>query len=228
VLLQIIKDQFQFLFFRRPSSSLATHWKAYLAFGFVSTWIAGIGRYWDNPKASLFQHLGLGSVTYVIFLSILLWGLFYPLKPQRWLFRNVLVFVSLCSLPAILYAIPVERFMTLESAQSANAWFLGIVATWRVALLFVFLKRVAGLSTFTVIVATLLPITLIVVALSLLNLEHVVFNIMAGISQEQRSVNDTAYGVVLLLSLFSIYGFPPLMIAYIVLAYKAWRSGVKN
>jgi hypothetical protein len=228
VLSQIIKDQFQFLFFRQPSSSLATHWKAYLAFGFVCTWIAGIGRYWDNPKASLFQHLGLGSVTYVIFLSVLLWSLFYPLKPKRWLFRNVLIFVSLCSLPAILYAIPVERFMSLDSAQAANAWFLGIVATWRVALLFVFLKRVAGLSTFAVIVATLLPITLIVVALSLLNLEHVVFNIMAGISQEQRSVNDTAYGIVLLLSLFSIYAFPLLMIAYTILVYKAWRSGVKN
>jgi hypothetical protein len=228
VLLQIIKDQFKFLFFQRPSPLLATHWKSYLAFGFICTWIAGIGRYWDNPKASLFQHLGLGSLTYVIFLSALLWALFYPLKPKRWQFRNVLVFVSLCSLPAILYAIPVERFMSLESAQSANAWFLGIVATWRVALLFVFLKRVAGLTTFTVIVATLLPITLIVVALSLLNLEHVVFNIMAGISQEQRSANDTAYSVVLLLSIFSIYSFPPLVIAYIVLAYKAWQAGIKN
>jgi hypothetical protein len=228
MLLDIIKDQLRFLFFRRPSPLLATHWKSYLAFGFLCTWIAGIGRYWDNPKASWFQYLGLGSVTYVIFLSVLLWVLFYPLKPKRWLFHNVLVFVSLCSLPAILYAIPVERFMPLASAQSANAWFLGIVATWRVALLFVFLKRVAGLASFTVFVATLLPITLIVVALSLLNLEHVVFNIMAGISQEQRSANDTAYGVVLLLSLFSIYSFPPLMIAYLVLVHKAWRSEVKN
>lgn len=221
MLQQIISDQFRFLFFRRPGKSISTHWQAYLAFGLLCTWLAGIGRYWDNPKASLFQHLGLGSLVYVFFLSALLWVLFYPLKPARWLFRNVLVFVSLCSLPAILYAIPVERFMTLTAAQSTNAWFLGIVATWRVALLFVFLKRVAGLPKFTVLIATLLPITLIVVSLSLLNLEHVVFNIMAGISEESRSQNDHAYGVVLVLSVFSIYAFPVLAIAYGVLVYKA-------
>jgi hypothetical protein len=227
MLQQIINDQIRFLFFKQPSKFIATHWQAYLAFGMFSTWLVGIGRYWDNPKASLFQLLGLGSVVYVVFLSALLWALFYPLKPRRWLFRNVLVFVTLCSLPALLYAIPVERFMPLSMAQSVNAWFLALVAAWRVALLFVFLQRVAGLPKFSVLVATLLPITLIVVSLSLLNLEHVVFNIMAGISQDARSANDRAYEVVLVMSLFSVYAFPILLMAYLVLVYKAWRSAVK-
>jgi hypothetical protein len=185
MLKQILNDQLRFLFFKQPSKFISIHWGRYLIFGMFCTWLVGIGRYWDNPKASLFQYLGLGSVTYVLFLSALLWLLFYPLKPKRWSLRNVLVFVSLCSLPALLYAIPVERFMPLAIAQSVNAWFLAIVATWRVALLFVFLRRVAELPKFTVLVATLLPITLIVVTLSFLNLEHVVFNIMAGISQDQ-------------------------------------------
>ncbi len=224
MLRQIICDQIRFLFFKQPSKFISTHWQAYLAFGMCFTWLAGIGRYWDNPKASLFQTLGLGSVVYVLFLSALLWVLFYPLKPKHWLFRNVLIFVSLCSLPALLYAIPVERFMSLSMAQSVNAWFLAVVATWRVALLFVFLRRVAELSKFTVFVATLLPITLIVVTLSFLNLEHVVFNIMAGISQDARSPNDSAYGVVLILSLFSVYAFPFLLIAYAILIYKARSS----
>ncbi|MGH8049985.1 MAG: hypothetical protein ACREPB_04925 [Arenimonas sp.] len=224
LLLQIIIDQFRFLFFRQPGKQIATHWQAYLVFGFFCTWLAGIGRYWDNPRAHLFQHLGLGSVVYVLFLSALLWILFYPLKPKHWLFRNVLVFVSLCSLPALLYAIPVERLLPLETAQSANAWFLAIVASWRVALLVVFLKRVAQLPGTTVLVATLLPIALIIVALSALNLEHVVFNIMAGNGVETSSPNDLSYGIVFLLSIFSTLALPVLAIAYAVLVYQARRA----
>ena len=225
LLARIITDQFRFLFFRRPGKQIATHWQAYLVFGFICTWLAGIGRYWDNSRASLFQHLGLGSVVYVLFLSALLWVLFYPLKPKHWLFRNVLVFVSLCSLPALLYAIPVERFLPLESAQKVNAWFLAIVATWRVGLLVVFLKRVAQLPGLTVLVATLLPIALIIVVLSALNLEHVVFNIMAGNNVDTRSPNDLSYRIVFLLSVFSIFALPVLAIAYTALVYRARRAG---
>lgn len=224
LLLQIIADQFRFLFFRQPGKQIATHWQAYLVFGLLCTWLAGIGRYWDNPRASLFQHLGLGSVVYVMFLSALLWLMFYPLKPKHWLFRNVLVFVSLCSLPALLYAIPVERFMNLDTAQTVNAWFLAIVASWRVALLVVFLRRVAQLPGTTVLVATLLPIALIIVTLSALNLEHVVFNIMAGNDADTSSANDLSYGIVFLLSIFSTVALPVLAIAYAMLVYKARRA----
>ena len=67
-----------------------------------------------------------------------------PLRPRNWSFVGVLIFVTLTSLPALLYAIPVEKFMSLETAQTANVIFLAIVASWRVALLIVFLKRAAG------------------------------------------------------------------------------------
>ncbi len=224
MLKQILIDQFRFLFFREPSRQISTHWKRYLAFGVVITWLAGIGRYWDNPKAYLFQYLGLGSLAYILFLSGLLWLLFYPLKPRHWQYRNVLVFVSLCSLPALLYAIPVERFMSLDAAQSVNAWFLAIVASWRVALLVVFLKRVAKLPPMTVAIATLLPIALIIVALSWLNLEHVVFNIMAGNDPDTQSGNDQSYFIVLLMSLFSTLLLPVLLIGYGVLVYNARQA----
>ena len=221
MLKQILIDQFRFLFFREPSRNISTHWKHYLVFGVVITWLAGIGRYWDNPRAHLFQHLGLGSLAYILFLSGLLWLLFYPLKPRHWLYRNVLVFVSLCSLPALLYAIPVERFMPLDAAQSVNAWFLAIVASWRVALLAVFLKRVAKLPSLTVAIASLLPIAMIIVGLSWLNLEHVVFNIMAGNDPDTHSGNDLSYSIVFLLSIFSTLLLPVLLIAYGTLVYQA-------
>lgn len=220
----LLRDAFGVLAFRRPSPAIAHHWKAFLTFGLVFTWLAGVGRYWDNPRAYLWQHLGLGSVAYVFSLALILWLLLLPLKPKLWSYRNVLVFVTLTSPPAVLYAIPVERFMSLAAAQAANAWFLGVVATWRVALLIWFLRRLAGLSGVTVVVATLLPLSLIIVALAAFNLEHVVFELMAGIRPEQRSPNDTAYGIVTVLAFFSIIAAPVLLVAYGYLAYRARKA----
>ena len=220
----VANDALRVLTFRQPSPAIATHWPAYLAFGLAFTWLAGIGRYWDNPRAHLWQHLGLGSLAYVVCLAAVLWLLLMPLRPQRWSYRNVLVFVALTSPPALLYAVPVERFLPLAAAQSANAWFLAIVATWRVALLAWFLRRVGGLSLVAVVVATLLPLVLIVVALTLLNLEHVVFRLMAGMTPAERSGNDTAYFVVMMLAYFSVLASPVLLLGYIGLAVHAWRK----
>lgn len=219
----ILSDQFRLLTFRKPSAGIALHWKAYLAYGLIVTCLVGMGRYWDNPHALLWQNLGLGSVAYVIVLACLLWLIYWPLRPERWQFRNVLLFITFCSAPALLYAIPVERFMSLPAAQSANAWFLGLVATWRVALLVFFLHRVAKLEWGVVVVASLLPLTLIVTALSLLNLEHVVFNLMAGIVPNRQGPNDFAYLVVLQITLFSVMAFPALVVAYALLVFRAWR-----
>ncbi|MFV0680101.1 hypothetical protein [Ottowia sp.] len=214
-------DAWRVLTFRSPSPAIGAHWRAYLAFGLGITWLAGVGRYWDNPRALLWQHLGLGSVVYVFCLALVLWVLLAPLKPQRWSYRNVLIFITLTSPPAVFYAIPVERFMPLPEAQAANAWFLAVVALWRVALLFWFLRRLAGLSWGAVVVATLLPLTLIVVTLTVLNLEHVVFSIMAGIQPEQRSANDLSYGIVVLLAYFSIFAAPVFGGFYAWLVYRA-------
>ena len=218
----ILADEWRLLTFRRLGPSVHQHWRAYLAFGLFFTWLAGVGRYWDNPRAQLWQHLGLGSVAYVFVLALVVWLLLAPLRPNNWSYRNVLLFITLTAPPAVLYAIPVEKFMTPEMARAANAWFLAIVASWRVALFAVFLRRAAGLHPAMVVVATLLPLAIIVVVLTMLNLEHVVFNIMSGIREEDRSANDNAYGIVVLLSLISFMASPFLAIAYLVAVYHAW------
>ena len=220
----LLLDAWHFLTFRPMSSAVPTHWRAYLAFGLIFTWIAGIGRYWDNPRAHLWQHLGLGSVVYVFVLALILWALLAPLRPRRWSYRNVLLFVTLTSPPAVLYAIPVERFLSPEGAVQANVWFLALVASWRVALFVFFLRRTAGLSIGAVVVATLLPLAIIVVSLTALNLEHVVFEIMGGLREEDRSPNDGAYGVVVSLSLLSVFTTPLVLAGYAVLVYRAWRA----
>jgi hypothetical protein len=220
----LLREEFRLLTFRPVSSAVAAHWREFLLFGLLFTCLAGIGRYWDNPRAHLWQYMGLGSLIYVFVLAFVIWAMLIALKPKNWSYRNVLLFVTLTSPPAILYAIPVERFMSREAAVSANVWFLAIVAIWRLGLYAVFLRRTARLSVGAVIVGTLFPITIIIVALAILNLEHVVFNLMSGIREDERSVNDGAYGFVLTLSLFSILLAPILAIAYGILVNRAWRN----
>jgi len=218
----LLADVGRFLSFRQPSPALLQYWPESLGFGLVVTWLAGIGRYWDNPRAELWQLAGLGSVAYVLVLSLLLWLLIAPLRPQHWSFRNVLLFVTLTSPPALLYAIPVERFTSMDTAASLNAGFLAVVAVWRLALYAVFLKRVGQLSAFAVVISTLLPMALIVFALTVLNLEHVVFDLMSGIRDSDRSPNDTAYVVVLVTTVLAFYASPFLLLGYIGGIYHAW------
>lgn len=224
MLKQVLADELRLLTFRSPSPAIAVHWKPYLAFGLFFTWLAGIGRYWDNPRAEIWQLAGFGSVAYVFVLSLILWLLLAPLRPKNWSYRNVLIFVTLTAPPAVLYAIPVERFMTPAHAAQANAWFLAVVAAWRVGLLGVFFRRVARLPWLPLIVATLLPLAIIVVSLALLNLEHVIFDLMAGIREEDKSANDVAYQIVFGLAYLSFISAPILGLAYVVCVIRAWKS----
>jgi hypothetical protein len=205
------------------SQGIRTHWRAYFVFGLVFTWVAGIGRYWDNPRAGVWQHIGLGSVAYVFVLAMFIWLLLAPLRPKNWSYKNVLLFLTLTAPPALLYAIPVEKFMTLENARTTNVWFLAIVSVWRVALLVRFLHRTGGLSAGATAVAALLPITIIMLVITELNLEHVVFSFMGGLRDEQRTGNDDAFMVVFILSIYSLLAAPVLLIAYFVCIFLAWR-----
>ncbi|QKK01268.1 MAG: hypothetical protein HND55_00590 [Pseudomonadota bacterium] len=194
---------------------------AYLAFGLLFTWLVGIGRYWDNPRADLWQYIGLGSVVYVFVLAAIIYFLVLPLRPRNWSYRSVLLFITLTSPPAVLYAIPVERFMAMDQAAAANAWFLAIVAAWRVALYGWFLRVFSGLGWLATITSLLLPLILIVIALTALNLEHVVFRLMSGIREHEKSANDLAYGVVVMLTFLSIWAAPVLLGLYGWCIYRA-------
>lgn len=212
---EMLRTQVAFLVFRPVQISLPQDFWGWFAFVFLATWFAGIGRYWDHPSAEYWQYLGAGSIVYIFCLSLLLYLIVWPLRPSNWTYRGVLVFVGLTSLPALLYAIPVERVVELKTAQSINAWFLGVVAVWRVALLTRYLIASARLHWFIVVIVSVLLLSGIVVTLTLLNLEHVVFDLMAGIREEDASPNDSAYLVVLGLAFFSMWAFPVALILYL-------------
>jgi hypothetical protein len=216
----ILTTALKLLVFRVPRESQLHFNRNHLLFGIACTWIVGMGRYWDDPGAKLLQHLGLGSVIYIFLLSLMLWLLIWPLRPRHWSYFNVLTFVSLTSPPAILYAIPVERFSSFQTARTLNILFLAVVAAWRVALLVFFLQRHASLGPFQITVAALLPLTLIVTTLTVLNLERAVFDIMGGL-RERATTNDGAYMVLNVLTFFSVFSFVPLLLCYIGLVINA-------
>jgi Yip1 domain len=194
----------------------------HLMAGIIGTWIVGMGRYWDDPKASLLQHLGLGSVIYIFILAGFIWLILLPFKIEKWSYKTVLTFIALTSFPAIFYAIPVERFFTIAAANTMNVWFLAIVALWRLCLLYYFLKHFTQLSVGNIMTVTLMPICLIISTLTALNLHKVVFDIMGG--YREPTAHDGAYGVLMFLTVISVILTIPLLIAYGVGIYNRQKK----
>lgn len=194
----------------------------HLIVGFLGTWIVGMGRYWDDEKASLLQHLGFGSVIYIFALALFIWLILLPFKIEKWSYRIVLTFIALTSFPAIFYAIPVERFFSISTANTMNVWFLSIVALWRLCLLYYFLKHFTKLSTANIVTVTFMPICLIISVLTMLNLHNVVFQIMGGI--RNPSPHDSSYLILMILTGVSMLLAIPLLIAYGIGIYNSRRN----
>ena len=213
-LLFVVKQTFKFLTFQRAKIDLKNHKTGFLTMAIGSAWLAGLGRYWDHPNAYSWQYAGLGSVAYIFVLAAILWALIYPLRPKNWSYLSILVFIGLTSPLAWLYAIPVERFMSSASATSANIWFLFVVAAWRVALYRSYLKNSAKLSGIRQLAALLAPLALIIIALSALNLEHAVFEIMAGIDRTPTE-RDQIYANIVVASMFTTLAAPVIFLIYI-------------
>jgi hypothetical protein len=203
------------LIFKATPEELHALDRRHLVFGLLCTWLVGMGRLWEDPKANLLQHLGVGSVVYIFVLALFLWLLLWPLNPPHWSLLNVLTFISLTAPPAVFYAIPVRHGLPLQTAQDVRLWLLAIVAGWRVALLGFYMRRSAGFSGLRWVLAFLFPLLFILFILTALNLEKVVFDIMGGIHPSERSVNDTAYGVLFLLTMVSELAFLPLLVTYL-------------
>ena len=185
--------------------------------GLIGTWVVGMGRYWDDKGASLMQQLGLGSVIYIFILAGFIWLILKPFLIDKWTYFIVLTFIGLTSFPAIFYAIPVERFFPVQTANTMNVWFLAIVAAWRLGLLYYFLKHFTKLSAGNIITVTLMPICLIISVLTMLNLHRVVFEIMGGI--REPTPHDSSYFVLMILTGISAILTLPLLIAYTVGIY---------
>ena len=216
----VVATAARLLTFRLTAGEFRGFRPAHLYFGLACTWAVGVGRWWDDPRAGLLQHLGVGSVVYVFILTALLWVVARPLGPRRWSYRHALTFVALTSPPAVLYAVPVEMLFGLGTARGLNLLFLCVVASWRVGLLVFYLRRHAGLGLPAAAVTTLLPIVAIICTLAVLNLEKAAFAAMGGLRGEPTA-NDSAYGFLTLLALLSFTLLPVLLVIYAVVWWRA-------
>jgi hypothetical protein len=214
---------FRFLTFRLSREEFESLGNHHLAFGLFWTWLVGMGRYWDSDRAEILQHLGVGSVLYVFALSALLWLLILPFRPKNWSYLKVATFVSMTAPPAALYAIPVEMWTDVETAGGLNVYALLLVATWRVGLLFFALRRLANLTWPEIVAGASLPLLAIVTALSALNLEKAVFNIMAGIQPGAGTTADQAYQTVLMMTYLAWMLLPFIIVGWVVLVLLAHR-----
>lgn len=212
--MQILTTIIRLLIFKLTREEILQFERKHFIAGLIGTWIVGMGRYWDDPGASFLQHAGLGSVIYIFSLSAFIWLIVNPFRVDGWSYFRVLTFISLTSFPAILYAIPVERFLSISTANMINVWFLAIVAAWRLSLLYRFLKIFTLLSYGNILVITFMPICLIISALAALNLHRVVFNIMGGI--RDPNPHESSYFVLMFLTVISVILSLPLLISYIV------------
>jgi len=217
--LGIVSAQLRILSMRFTEDDLARLGSRHLGYGLLVTWAVGIGRYWDHPQPYLLQSLGLGSLAVMCGLVLLLYLLLLPLRPARWSLVHLFTFVSLTAMPALLYAIPVERFMSLDDARSVNVWFLGAVALWRVLMFGRYLDEWTDLSGVLLGASLLLPLALVVVALTVLNLEQSVFDVMSGL-REDGTASDTAYQYLFLLSAASYLASPALALIY---GFAVWN-----
>lgn len=218
---EVARDTLDLLTFRISRERLRSLGNRHLQFGLLATWVVGIGRWWDDPSANVFQHLGVGSVAYVFVLALLLHLVVAPIGPEHWGYRRILTLITLTAPPAILYAIPVELFLGVDVAAAVNAWFLAIVATWRVSLLVFYLRRGAGLDRVRCVVGTFLPLAGIVSVLTWLNLAQGTVAVMGGLRETTSS--DITNWIVMLLSVLSTLLLPVFGLAWIVLAVITWR-----
>lgn len=224
----------KFLLFRRVAPDLARLGPLYLAAGLFFTWLAGIGRHWDNPGAAQWQHLGLASIAYVLLFALFLWLILWPLKPCNWTYENVLTFVALTAPPALLYALP-GRFLPVADVPAAKMWLLGVVAAWRVALLVRYLSDSAGLKGGELFVAVCLPLAFLITAAAFLEDAQYSGSRPPLIPTGEEMIGhrttapepfppEWAFFIILtIIAFLGVLAVPCLMIAYLVICVSQWR-----
>ena len=222
-MLTVIADFLRFAFFRRIKGNVADNWIAYLAVGLAITWLVGFGRTWDFDAAPLWLRTGLPSIGYVFVLAAIIWAVVLGLRPARWSYKSVLLMVTMTAAPGVIYAAPVERILAADTARGVNMLFLLVVATWRMALYYKFLRDVALLPSHATLVAWLLPPTLVVAPLSLFGLLGAIARDMGGV-RETVDPGEISGGAIMFIAAASWLLLPVLLVSFVVFVIQRNRS----
>lgn len=212
--LEAARMQWRFVTFRMKDDEFDEFTWKNLLLGLSITWIVGIGRNWDLAGAPLFASLGLPSLAYVFVLSAVLFIFAAPLSYVKRSYFHILTGVTMTAVPGLLYAIPVEKFMTMTQAQATNFWFLAIVATWRVALSIFFFIKSCQMTGGQAAATLLTPVTLILFGLQAFGRAGDIARIMGGI--RNPSAQDDVTRVLFFLTLLAIPGFFFGLLVYLI------------
>jgi hypothetical protein len=110
----------------------------------------------------------------------------------------------------------VERFLDSGAARGANFIFLAIVAVWRMALYFSFLRGAAKLPPIAATVAALLPPTLILAVVSAYGALEIVAGNMGG--TELPPGESITASVLFFIAALCWIALPVLVVAWLALA----------
>jgi hypothetical protein len=135
-------------------------------------------------------------------------------------YRDFLGLYWLTAPLALLYGIPVERFLSAADATRANLWLLGLVSLWRVLLITRALAVVYQVNFFR----ALFPVMLFAdtVALILLQVTPIpIIGVMGGIrlSESEMVLRGTAFTV----GILGVLSWPIWSIGAVIACSKSWR-----
>lgn len=208
-------DQGKFLVFLLKTKDYKRLGWEHVAVGLLFTWLVGIARNWDYANADVAARLGLYSIAYVFLLSPLIWALTIPLQVEESKFVRVLAAVCMTAPYGLIYGIPVEMMFETDTAAAINLWFLGIVATFRVASLGHFLVLGICRSITSMIGVLSLPICIIAVLLTITGRSGKVIELMSGLRQDEQTAREIAGASVNAIGVLAVCLAPIALVIYI-------------
>ncbi len=195
-----------------------------LVLGFLFVIIAGFAREYDGEDLlrepwHVLLPLGASLVTSAL-LYVLVSGIAWGHGAERPSLVGYLDFLGLYWLTAplaLVYAIPVERFLPAAGAVEANLWLLSLVALWRVLLMarvVSVLYRVGFITSFFIVM--LFADT--VAAVLLFQVQLPIVAIMGGIrlSQSEQVLHNTVF----LLRVFTVLSWPVWLIGFGIAVFR--------
>jgi hypothetical protein len=193
--------------------------------GFVFVIVAGLAREYDGEDLlhqpwhlliPLGASLATSAVLYVLVRGIA-WAHGAQDPPPLGGYLDFLGLYWLTAPLALVYAVPVERFMSAADATRANLWLLGLVALWRVVLMARVVSVLYRIGFFTAMfIVMLFGDTVAVILLSMTELPIVA--IMGGIRLSESE--SALYSTVMLLRVLTVLSWPVWLIGAGVAVFR--------
>jgi hypothetical protein len=215
----------RFLTFRSKEEDLyGTRWSL-LILAVLGTWIAGIGRWVTDPDASLIQRTGIGSVAYILLLSMALYVVLWFVSTKKTRFFDVLAMVGMTAPPALVYAIPVERWFVAEVSAGLHGAALAFVSIYRVSLLIFFVVRCQRYNVPGAMFGILFLLSSIIVYLFTSGKTGITFTGMGGIERADAAIAQDVANAINSVACVGLLVAPLAGLCYLTFVFQNWPPG---